>query len=76
MSIAPEVTAIVPPIRRRRRRRSVEIAAARDAWRSITIAAGLRCERCSDAACVIIGERRFCGDCYLVESRHSDQQPS
>jgi hypothetical protein len=68
MSITPQVTAVVQPIRRRRRRRSVEIAAARDAWRSSTIAAGLRCDRCGDAACVIVDERRFCSDCFLVNS--------
>jgi hypothetical protein len=70
MSIAPQELAVVQPIRRRRRRTSVEIAVARDAWRTRTIAAGLSCNRCGDAACVIVDERRFCGDCYLVHSAH------
>ncbi len=68
MSIAIEEV-VNRPIRRRRPRRSVEIAAVRDAWRTSTIAAGLRCDRCGDAACVLVDEHRFCGDCYLATSR-------
>jgi hypothetical protein len=74
MSIAPQEIAVVQPIRRRRRRTSVEIKMARDAWRTRTIAAGLRCDRCGDAACVIVDERRFCGDCYLVHSAYVAQE--
>lgn len=66
MSIALEEAIVNRTVRRRRPRRSVEIAAARAEWKSSTLAAGLRCDRCGDAACVFVEERRFCGDCYLV----------
>ncbi len=63
--------AVAQPIRRRRRNIAAELAAARSAWRSQTLAAGLRCDRCGDAASVFLDDRGHCSDCFLLYSLHN-----
>ncbi len=70
MSIQPHEPMAAQPVRRRRRNFAAELAAARSAWRTQTLAAGLRCDRCSDATTVVVDDHNFCSECFLVFSIH------
>lgn len=51
-------------------RRDPEFLMSREQWREQWIAAGHTCSRCDDAASVIAGEVRLCGDCFLLQTIH------
>lgn len=53
-------------------RRDPEFLTIREQWRERWIAAGYTCSRCDDAASVIVGEVRLCGDCFLLQTIHGE----